>query len=160
MIIPADHISFTDDGHAWVACNLGGSLEAAALDRSCKTCDGDGCYPHHRIEWHDVLCPDCIDGRHTFEIGVEFKWISDEPVDGLPRVTGDYRVSVVPGMVLRFFDWTGTYDPERTPQHISLSRDGQRWTYFPQQGVGKTELVTLPPAAKPGMWCVLVRVAL
>lgn len=122
QMIPVDRINFTGDGHAWfVTGTRGGSLEAAALDRPCDTCGGTGtvhcpgpsvkpqtqmqrnaaglvmgrdyCYGMHM--GHD--CPDCIDGRHTFDIEVG---------EGERCHSTVHRVSVVPGMVTKQEDGT------------------------------------------------------
>jgi hypothetical protein len=75
-MIPANHISFNDDGsEAWVVYATGYEADVCKLlDRPCDTCGGN---------WQDYMepldrdgsvvspCPDCDGtGRHTFTIEV------------------------------------------------------------------------------------------
>ena len=64
--IPADHISFNDDGTAWLVFDddswrVAGGPYWWHLDRPCDHCKNDG-------PW-TIDCG-CIDGRHTFTIEV------------------------------------------------------------------------------------------
>ena len=159
-MIPADHFKFSDDGTTawWVLPPFDAEVELsednpAFLDRPCDGCEGGQAW------WTAVQanpCPACFgSGRHCFDITVE--WPVCEPECPVIHPGRTLTVSVVPGMVLPMFDWTGTYDPARTPAHLSLSRDGTHWTYFPQQGHGRTSVIKLPSAA-PGMTAVLLNI--
>ena len=68
-MIAADHIAFDGDT-AWLVME---HLEAwlGLKDRPCVTCTGTGLVPFGLPSNGPERCPDCIDGRHTFEIEVE-----------------------------------------------------------------------------------------
>lgn len=150
LVIPADRWRDNGDGTAWwipVRCvderapqaahwNNGDPCQygARALDRPCD-------YPH-----------DCVE-RHTFKVDVAVQ----TEVDAYESER--IRVSVVPGMVLPLLEWTAIYDPDRVGAHVTRSRDGQRWTLFPPSETEAARFVTLPSAAEPGMWAVLLKVA-
>ena len=89
MSIPADHITFDGDTAWMVLPPFDPETEMAeddprSLDRPCHTCGGEMLVVDPHEPTSSVDCPDCIDGRHTFEIEVE------RPVDGWhPDWTGD-----------------------------------------------------------------------
>lgn len=121
-----------------------------ALDRPCDTCD------EHDPGWdHYGKCPDCIDGRHTFDIAVE---CSMYPPDECPH---RFRASVVPGMVLPLV----AIDTHCIvgPPYIIQTQPSRRWWgmdngSFPCQQIDGPDDITLPPAAEPGMWAVKLRI--
>jgi hypothetical protein len=140
--IDADRITFTDDGHAWCVFD-------AAMN------------PDH-------ACPDCIEGRHTFEIEVATGCTPTCPHHACrPR---SYRVSVVPGMVLPIVLGmcpNKTNDPHR-PAHIHMNADESPMPVFGMCVENADQvwdspwksrnLIDLPPNAAPGMWAVRLAV--
>ena len=125
MIIPADRFKLSDAGtQAWWIPKPSVDIETIDdlldLDRLCDTCgDLPVCDHGYKITHaRDIKCgtekpcPDCIDGRHTFEIEVEEVWRSCDADDGMdpdhecdecldePPTTSTLTVSVVPGMAL------------------------------------------------------------
>ena len=99
-MIPASHWHDNGDGTAWWVEPDGVDHAMVVywrgLDRPCDTCGGD-----LDLAEPEGDCPDCIDGRHTFEIEVPCsnrEWIKgDEKVcptcHGGGKIT--FRVSVV-----------------------------------------------------------------
>lgn len=160
-MIAADHF-LLDGDHAWLVITQT-QMEMESWhyhDSPCFNCEGqhDGT--------RDTYCPDCIDGRHTFDIEVEHPGPEGAHIastDGTYRRV--LRVHVVPGMVLRL-----TAFPMLIGSHIS--QFGDEWTYWPctddepmivdtpggLQFTDNFHFVTLPPAAKPGMWAVKLAV--
>jgi hypothetical protein len=148
-VIPASHISFNDDGTAWWVIDTTTTPDYEwALDRPCDTCD-------EVSPWltNIVPCKDCDGaGRHTFDIVV-----ADRLLPHLPFAT--YRVSVIPGTVLPIRQQQGL-QCEYVGQWIA--RVGDRWLIQECDGVNLTThpaLITLPPAAAPGLWAVKLKVA-
>jgi hypothetical protein len=151
MSIPADHWHDNGDGTAWWVWRANEAFDGETgedyihpLDRPCDSPDcrgGEIQYP----EWEGETqpCPDC-DGtrRHTFGVAVEGFQCELFRDDGLV-VT--HRVSVVPGMVLPIVEYVTQMNPE--VRKLGVSIDGAI-----QQGI------TLPPAAKPGLWAVKLAV--
>lgn len=172
-------------GHGWLpVCSEhsdgvqvvpGPPAAIVALDKACERCGGRGFQiGGGRITNQAVKCPDCIDGRHTFEITVPCGycgWDTSRPPGMIPESSGGTylcsngcgtgtvtrRVSIVPGMVLPIIensndwqhghidhiDWMGGHAVRRTPTY-GFTED--------------TEDITLPPAAKPGMFVMQLKV--
>ena len=135
-MIPATHWADNNDGTAWLveeaAPDSPSGWPATRNDRPCDTCGGDcedGPNYHTPIAWH---CPDCIDGRHTFDI--EVVGYSEHG-----RFTRTHRVSIVPGMVL--------------PIEYFL---GELCIRYPD---GTHANPPLPADAKPGMRAIQLRKA-
>lgn len=162
IVIPHNHITFNDDGTAWLIVhecdgdhpegeNRLCDLACKSLDRPCDTCGGSEHVPNDG-DWIDVDCPDCIDGRHTFDIdvgGSALGWGGKRGDE--PHVA---TVSVVPGMVLPIYG----EDPGDWPDMLTFGKpcvviksDG---TAVMWDGAGDFVAVTLPSAAAPGMWAV------
>jgi hypothetical protein len=145
-MIPADHFIMNPDGTAWLVMPADPITDGipdwwVALDRPCDHCKGTGAGRNR------YKCSDCAGtGRHTFTVEVEF--VTDDPVS----ITTDIRVSVVPGMVLPI---TGEMDGG--PLRIERVEGYQDEMIGPDDQFIRD--VTLPPAAKPGMWCVQVKIA-
>ncbi len=170
-MIPATHVHDDGDGTAWVVFGDDDNERdffpaewVTDLDRPCDLCNGTSTeyrqwpYPCH-----------CIAGRHTFDIEVD-----TGERDRLMHwpVAHTYRVSIIPGMILPIVRGAcpaPTNAPHR-PAHVHLaepSDDNQN-----QSGICKEDcdlvwdnpwkshnLITLPAAARPGMWAVKVRIA-
>ena len=175
-VIPADHITFTDDGHAWWVCKpvhragvtntVGDDYDDPSwfmwLDRPCDTCGGQGFL---YMPEDGIPCEaDCIDGRHTFDIEVECA--VPMCANGVPGYWEDggecgycegttirkLRVSVVPGMVLPV---NAILDLETAAPQFLVDEDGDVFGV----GVGVDDGDDFPPAAAPGTWAVKLRVA-
>lgn len=153
-MIPADHIAF-DGNRAWLV--VSSPVDASvALDRPCDTCIGG----------HNDWCiNNCINGRHTFEIKVACATChgvgtTPNPASASGRQVchphtrpTTYRVSIVAGMVLPIVDED---EADTAPtSHVAMwadgtntYHDGELWYY-----------ITLPSAAKPGMWAVKLNVS-
>lgn len=135
--VPADRIHF-DGSTAWRVMDHDYRVgEGMDPDRPCDTCMGDEDY------WPD---PDCgSSGRHVFDLRVECRCGWSQHGDGHL-----YRVHVVPGMVVPIGG-----DGRRTPwpgAHVEVvGNESYLWV-----GPHSTDMerITLPPAAKPGMWAV------
>lgn len=161
ITIRADCIAF-EGNTAWIV--LADGVAAARwreFDRPCNTCDG-----RTRYEGDGFVCPDCIDGRRAFEIEVEvwFDALDNAWVGGQRRVDFDhvgaessrrtavtYRVSIVAGMVLPIVE-----DADDEPDMIALvtlSPNGAA-EYWDANEVEQGIPITLPLAARPGMWAV------
>ena len=158
-MIPADHITIDGDT-AWLVFGDDDNERmflpaewATDLDRPCDTCDG------HPPEWdHYGKCPDCIDGRHTFEIDVQTcdvydcaACIGDGP--GSHHRQRTHRVSIVPGMVLPIYGEGDNHDGDLP--HVCHS-DGY---LFPMPNGDDTVQGFPMPAAKPDMAAVQLKVA-
>jgi len=103
-------------------------------------------------------CPDCDGtGRHTFtvEVVVRHGRYDDRP----STYFNTFRVSVVPDTVLPIYDECADMKP---PDHICQAYRDERWIWHSDHKVTQldpTEVpITLPPAAKPGMWAVQLKV--
>lgn len=157
-VIPADHWRDNGDGTAWVVveCSHPNSAPAAwdQDDKPCGTCRGS-----HRVKGPaqtavDMDCPDCDGtGRHTFEVEVE-SWSGTHTYDG-SRSIRTLRVHVVPGMVLPIVDsddWVEGVDC------IEANPYGEFWLHLASLPPLAARGITLPPAAKPGMWAVQLRI--
>jgi hypothetical protein len=158
-MIPSTAIHFNDDGTAWVVLptpEFSGAEKSdlakfIQADRPCDTCDNGLLHKgdKHPMVWGgepapcDTICPDCINGRHTFEIIVQ-----DTEYPQEWHFT--YRVSIVPGMVLEI---TSGFDAEYRPM-VWISSEGVAWLLVG----GNSSIITLPPDARPGMWIVLLKV--
>jgi len=141
MTITADHITPPDtDGRRWlVRPGDNASWEAwTHEDRLCDLCDGAA----FMLE-PDYPCVECHGtGRHIFTIEVAEPW--DKP--GEP--CGTLLVHVVPDMVLP----TINEDDLLNGTHPVVLIDPYDEAHV-LDGI-RPRLVTLPPAAKPGMWAV------
>lgn len=127
-MIPFDHWHDNGDGTAWLV-KSGFDSDFPASRLSELDRPCDTCSQYSGP--NDVINrKDCIDGRHTFEVEVEHHDAAYMTYQTSEPSTRTYRVSIVPGMVLPI-----------------LSLDPHRWPG-----------VALPPAARPGMWAVKVRV--
>jgi hypothetical protein len=158
-MIPADHIHFNDDGTAWVVCP---NEYTEGSNRPCDSCDGTGAHiadeelDDVNIPWitdPDTTelfdCPDCDGtGRHSFTIEVE---VGDMRWDRIPSPPLTLRVFVVPGWVLAIY-LTRDFSQQ---VGISIDHDG---TAHLVAANGSSAPITLPPAAKPGMYAVQVKV--
>lgn len=178
MLTPADRITFTDDGHAWIVVDAHenfppspGEMVWAALDRPCDHCGalvraGDQVIDTEGRRWvngrsvarHEPFrCPDCIDGRHTFDIEV-VRRVFNGGAGGTS--TDTYRVSVVPGMVLPIEE----VDPPLVPypDHDALVRyagdASEPWFIYTEHDDMTDTVWGVPPAAAPGMWAVKLKV--
>jgi hypothetical protein len=154
-VIPASHISFNNDGTAWYVFSESAKWWADIKDRPCDTCLGTKLRVVSSPDGSEVYhgpgpCPDCNGtGRHTFTI--EVAWQTE--VDAYESQS--YRVSVIPGMVLPIVD--GDQCPENP--HVAMNPDGTSWhcNGTPYDG-DRQAMVTLPPAAKAGMWAVKLKI--
>jgi hypothetical protein len=155
-MIPADQWLDNGDGTAWVATRA--TAEGAPypipfdlFDRPCDLCD-----PHAWIGGKpDLPCGDCDGtGRHTFPIEVEHDGPTGAHIassDGSFRRV--YRVSVKPGMVLPIVE----HEQWRLdPMFPVVTKVMLR--YMLRRANGTCDWITLPSAAKPGMWCVKLQV--
>jgi len=157
-MIPADRIHFNDDGTAWLVeealPDSPSGWPATRNDRPCDTCGGSMyVWPEGSSFRSNTPCPDCDGtGRHTFTIEVENDTYLIDP-------SFTYRVSVAPGMVLPIVSTGGAY---LTSSAIVLADEGPVGSAVIVRISGPLvtyhEIVTLPPAAKPGMWAVKLNV--
>ena len=150
-MIPADHITFDGD-KAWTLlvelaqyCRAGEFPQL--LDRPCEWCQrhlSSGIWPN---------CPECNrSGRHTFEIEVECP-TCDEHCVAYDRT---YRVAIVPGMVLPIL-----LARSELPDSTCIVDWKNRYCGNPRFAVSPLDThgycITLPPAARPGMWAVQLK---
>ena len=171
-MIPATHFLPLHDGTAWVVFGDDDNERdffpaewVTDLDRPCDTCDG-GTFEIDK-GFNGGVCPECAgSGRHTFDVEVECWNDGTEMV--CPRGStcsptcggwATYRVHVLDVLPIR--QWASTLNP---PLGRWLAMNGGSGRYSIQEcdGIGLTSHpsnVTLPPAARPGMWAVKVRIA-
>ena len=163
-MISADHFLDSGDGTAWMllrrcpdpaagsAAHWGGGHPCVygckALDRPCGTCEGDKYLDNEMVM--GVTCDDCDGtGRHTFPVEVSFG-----PMTRGARI---HRAHVVPGVVLPIDGQTDRNDAYIC--HFPEAED--RFVRYPEGWWGDIELdeeiVTLPVAAEPGIWAVLLQ---
>lgn len=162
MTISAEQITFTGDT-AWLVLPevWTGPDDMLAryrlLDRPCEWCNGEG--SNETVERDIWYCPDCIDGRHTFEIEVECDVCAGKAEwCGFGRIgnplcsngTATYRVSIVPGMMLEIVA------DDSCPRRPVVSM--QHGNPYLLDGKMITRVGELPPVAKPGMWAVQLNV--
>lgn len=160
-MIRHDHIAIDGDTAWWVVSS---PVDAhVALDRPCDTCGGKQRYDvtenGRYIGWQ--YCTDCDTGRHAFAVEVEEHWTAyGESGTGARTL----RVSVVPDMVMPIYDPVALMDgdglPEEWMPHVTVDSLGsvQRWWRDPEYlDEWDDEDITLPPAAKPGMWAIQLR---
>jgi hypothetical protein len=159
-MIPADRIHFNDDGTAWWVMDEAPHRGLNAIDRPCDTCGGSMyVWPEGSSFRSNTPCPDCDGtGRHTFTIEVENDTYLIDP-------SFTYRVSVVLGMVLPIYgeDDMGDRLPQEWMPHITINsfNAAQQWWRNPKcPDEWANDGITLPPAAKPGMWAVKLEVRL
>ena len=146
-MIQADHITFEGATALYVGLPSGPlNLDViTAFDRPCGTCNGE---ESNETVGRDIwYCPDCIDGRHTFEIEVD-RWALGNR-HGPKAIT--LRVSVVPGVVLPIVADVGPVPDER---HIRVTGAGIAWLAEPIDGGWKHTEIILPPAAKVDGWAI------
>lgn len=158
-MIAADRIVFNDDGTAWCIWKANEAFDGEtgedyihSLDRPCDACGGTALGLWDLRHAQDP-CPDCIDGRHTFDIEAPCQ---DDGCSG----TSLYRVSVVPGMVLPL---VAIDEHNIVGRYIVQTQPSARWwgidnSTFPIQRIGSDDDITLPSAAAPGVWAVKLRV--
>jgi hypothetical protein len=176
-VIAADRFLLDGDTAWWVFPSPVDLAFAHLHDGPCETCDGEGRYlpcvaydsPCDE-ECASQVC-DCIDGRHTFEIIVNRACPADTDGDGDCALCAhrpgfhssiDYRVSIVPGMVLPIREWASHVDPPLGRWLALNVTDGERYSMQECYLTGMTSHpsnITLPSAAAPGMWAVKLRVA-
>jgi hypothetical protein len=174
-MIPADSITFNDDGTAWLVeealPDSPSGWPATRNDYPCDTCGGGLEEAFQWRDWQTVSmiqdCPDCDGtGRHTFTVEVgghsrtpslSMELSGEAPCDGCVRT---YRVSVVPGMVLRIISMSAACadDAPPLPFIISPVRRGEATVIAGYPDADHETVITLPPAAQPGMWAVKLRV--
>lgn len=166
-VIAADHITFDDDT-AWLVTEGNDNHPPtywAKFNRPCDTCDGTGFdladVSRHLVEMSNgqparevSRCSGCNGtGRHTFDIEVGY--------DGIIRPHAHrfrYRVSIVEGMVLPIYgEDAEQYNYGRWIE--TLDDDAFQFWWDEEQQRHRSDHVTLPSAAKPGMWAVLLRVS-
>ena len=157
-MIPADHITFDGDMAWWVLgpWTQDDSPPIRQLDRLCDTCNGAGQVPFGLPSNGPERCPDCINGRHTFKI--EVQWPVCEPECSVIHPGKTYQVSIAPGMVLPIVERHPFGPMTHADGYVLYLPDGtgQLWQ-TPARNDGA--IIALPPAAKPGMWAVKLRVA-
>lgn len=154
-MIAADAITAPDDqGRMWMACpneiehdSDPDWLRLAFWHGSERPCDL--CGTMFDIDIRKATCPTCHGtGRHVFEIEVEPHGTECECRACLYGAHRTLLVHVVPGMVLPI---VADDDAEWSRgRHIFM---GRIWEPG-KMGPFPTDYVTLPPAAKPGMWAV------
>jgi hypothetical protein len=159
-MIPADCWLDNGDGTGWWVLEstlVHGVRPIATLDRPCDTCDGRKVLPWQPGELPGGgYCPKCIDGRHTFEIEVS-ELVTNHPDH--PNVgrwqCRTLRVSI--GMVLEIVR-EHNYLPNT--RAIEITDQGLALLHHPApDGAMRTTRTTLPSAAAPGMFAVLVNIA-
>jgi hypothetical protein len=154
-VIAADHWHDNGDGTAWM---VAAEPHAAALSAAlvCEKCGGDGVALEGGDD-HD--CRDCVDGcfveccdcdgtgRHTFAVEVSFG-----PMTRGARI---HRVHVAPGVVLPIVNYG---EHSIVGRYVATNVESPAF-YFVQneEFPVSSERITLPPAAKPGMWAVLLQ---
>ena len=156
-----DHFLDNGDGTAWMllrrcpdqragsAAHTHCQLFGVWAERPCRTCEGVGEVWSGHFGPETVACYDCDGtGRRTFPVEVSFG-----PMTRGARI---YRAHVVPGMVLPIDG-----DPDRNDAYIChFPEDEDQFVRYPPGWWGSElddEIVTLPNAAKPGMWAVLLQ---
>lgn len=162
-MIPETHITIKGGMAWWVKSIFDSDFPAsrlAELDRPCDMCDPKAWIPRKP----DLPCGDCDGtGRHRFE--VEVSCFEQHRPDALTICEHEHthRVSVVPGMVLPIVDVWG--DPDSLPSSGLVVDIGGKSAPWVTDIVNRDERtlrpvtqVTLPPAAKPGMWAVQLKV--
>lgn len=142
----------------------------------CEPCDGTGYHPHHRMEWHDIDCSDCTNGKRRHPVTVPCVHQGSDYLtnlhDGTKRIVCCNlcksasplgRITVAHATVewgpLPVVSYSQLYDP--VPSHLmvpsvvvslrgSLLWDGERF--------GQTTDLTLPPDVDPatliGQWAI------
>jgi hypothetical protein len=138
-MVPVDHWRDNGDGTAWVL--VSSDPRSTPAGWVCPSCGG-GC---DADDLHFVEC-DHLSG-HAF--AVEVGWQTE--VDAYEWEA--YLAHVVPGMVLPIKHPT---EP-RIPPNVVLGSDGLAVVHRADVRYGGTEWATLPAAAKPGMWVVLLQ---
>ena len=184
-MIPADQFHDNGDGTAWwVKHKLwfnGAAADITDLDVPCETCGGVSLDLSSESIMETFLkrmdgapagsvgvrpCPDCIDGRHTFEVEVECLLCRERdllgftpPLGGCPRPSVRH-VSIIPNMVLPIV--AKGRDMVRTYASGCVLMTHHRETGDPLSLYVKVgspiEVLTLPPAAAPDMLAVKVRI--
>lgn len=160
---PADRIHDNGDGTMWWVSRGPGLRDShfssrrflSDFDRPCDTCDDvrPRCGEHPN---DDALTGCRGTGRHVWPIVVEdIRWMG-------AHTTGTRRllVHVVPDMVLPIVDNDAPEWAERHDHHVGMGideiavYDGYMVERHEPQWVTD---ISLPPAAKPGMWAVQLR---
>ena len=160
-MIPADHWHDNGDGTAWVVVTDNEARDdqgPLSADRPCDTCGGNWQDHMEPLDMNGNIvspCPDCIDGRHTFDVAVECRCSWNQHETGHP-----YRVSIVPGMVLPITAALSKAPPRHSGIEmvhenavLRLHTDHVSWDSWQYHSAN------LPSAAAPGMWAVKVKIA-
>ncbi len=154
QLIHHDHITITDNT-ALLVVSENEAVDAYGpkwANRPCDTCDG---CKHLCVDGvNNIRCPDCVNGRHTFTVEVDYG--SGNTYGGRTRGEPwgvEFRVHVID--VLPIVDETDVLNGVTVPAHHVIMRySGEAWAVV---GTSPPERITLPSAAEPGMW--LVRLA-
>lgn len=157
IMIPASRWHDNCNGTAWLVFSGDEHNDAAfrgdTLDRPCDKCEGF-------MDPDDDMayCPDCIDGRHTWEMTVEgcgHVSASNHICRGARR---DYWVSVVPGMVLPIHRYSAGVMGPFVLKLSAPKMSGHNYCIVtPETQAGQAELIRLPYGAHHGMWAVLLQ---
>ena len=154
-MIPATHFRDNGDGTAWWVLTASDTIDPATgenyidtLDRPCGVCGGE------RLRYDGIHDCDICDGTGRHTIGAEV--VEYEPYgDSVRRHSVTYRASVIPGMILPIRDNETDYDPPNHSGDVFICADGTAYIDTPEDYMTD---VTLPPAARPGMWALKLRV--
>jgi len=166
----ADHIHFNDDGTAWWVID-GPGLRSSDIDsvrylsdydEPCDTCGGEGVVDDLDNDGAVVTCEWCDGtGRHTFTVEVSCMGDTERCRYVMTEHEHTIRVSVVPGMVLPIHDRDNLLDGDTAldhdwQPHITVSADQALLCVRDARYTDDWDerAITLPPAAKPGMWAV------
>jgi hypothetical protein len=152
-MIPATDISIDGDT-AWLVVDHFDDLDRFVWEeenvRPCDTCGGSGYGEDSGGMGGRESCPDCIDGRHTFNIEVQGH-------------SYEMRVSVVEVLPIVIV----TTEPDGYPTHNAICRyeedsgtvwPGEPWFLYTIED-DMTESITLPESAAPGKYAVQLEVA-
>jgi len=141
-MINADSISIQGD-RAWLLYRPGVDpmVRWKQANRPCDTCDGRRWSLGDRTPglYDAVPCKDCIDGRHCFDIEVEYAHNEGAWQDLTVHV-----IEVLPIV------GNGICGVER--HVVDRGADGDDWHVC--SSLNAWEQITLPPAAAPGQWAV------
>ena len=120
------------------------------------TCDSGDCVDGHPIISVDVPCQHCTEGvcgGGRDEGGTRWYcqhcWSED-----FQRGTGTRQVRAS-AQAVPIMAYTALYDPRHLHAHVSLSRDGSHYTYFPEDKDERTHIVTVPDGARPGQFAII-----
>jgi len=134
-MIPASQWRDNGDGTAWV-------VPARLRGRHTFTVE---------VETGDFQCPSC---RASFSLPLGMTCDNHSP----ERIITALRVSVVPGMVLPIVSDVDPAFVQREEYPLIVIDIMDRATLHLGPDIADIEDITLPPAAKPGMYAVLLAV--